>query len=325
MKMKHWIVAACILFATPVSVQAQGADNYPNKPIRLIVPFNPGGPTDLMGRYVAEKISQQLNQPVIVENRSGANGIVGSTSVMKAVGDGYTLLFVTVGTHAINASLYKNVPYKPLNDFEYVAITGSTPNVLLAHPSLNIKTLAELIQFAKANPGKVTYASGGNGATSHLAAELLRTMAGLEMQHIPYQGNAAALVDIISGRVPLGFQAPSTSIPLIKSGTVYALGVTSPSRIAAMPDVPAISEAGLPGYEVLLWYGVVAPKGTPKAIVDRLNKAINDGLSTPASAEHLAKWDVVFKPQTPDAFKAYVSQELGKWEKVVKASGAQVD
>lgn len=325
MKLKSVLITACVLFTIPFTAVAQSTSDYPNKPIRLVVPFNPGGPTDLMGRYVAEKISQQLRQPVIVENRSGANGIVGSTSVMKSTNDGYTLLFVTVGTHAINPSLYKNVPYKPLNDFDFVALTGSTPNVLLAHPSLKIKTLAELLAFAKANPGKVSYASGGNGATSHLAAELLRTMASLEMQHIPYQGNAAALVDIISGRVPLGFQAPSTSIPLINNGTVYALGVTSDTRIAAMPNVPAISEAGLPGYSVLLWYGVVAPKGTPKAIVDRLNKAINDGLSTAASAEHLAKWDVVFKAQTSDAFKAYVGEELRKWEKVVKASGAQVD
>lgn len=325
MKLKSLLIATCVLSAVPLTAEAQSTSDYPNKPIRLVVPFNPGGPTDLMGRYVAEKISQQLGQPVIVENRSGANGIVGSTAVMKSANDGYTLLFVTVGTHAINPSLYKNVPYKPLNDFDFVALTGSTPNVLLAHPSLKIKTLAELITFAKANPGKVSYASGGNGATSHLAAELLRTMAGLEMQHIPYQGNAAALVDIISGRVPLGFQAPSTSIPLINNGTVYALGVTSDARIAAMPNVPAVSEAGLPGYSVLLWYGVVAPKGTPKAIVDRLNKAINDGLSAAASAEHLAKWDVVFKAQTPDAFKAYVGEELSKWEKVVRASGAQVD
>lgn len=315
-------VAAVTLAANPALSQAE---DFPSKPIRMVVPWNPGGPTDLMGRYVAQRMSETLKQPVVIENRSGASGIVGSSAVMKSAPDGYTLLFVTVGTHAINASLFRSIPYDPVKDFEPVAIVGSSPNVLVAHPSLKIKSVKELIDYAKANPGKVSYASGGNGVTSHLAAELFRSMAGIEMRHIPYQGNAAAMLDIVSGRVPLGFQIPSTAAPLIKEGKLIPLGITSAERMPMLPDVPTIAESGLPGYELLLWFGVVAPKGTPKHIVDALNNAVNAGMKSEEATKQLARWDTTVMSDTPAGFGKYMEAEVAKWAKVVKESGAQVD
>jgi len=326
MKLKFLgLLASVVAVALAASSMLSQAEEFPSKPIRLVVPWNPGGPTDLMGRYVAQRMSEVLKQPVVVENRSGASGIVGSTAVMKSAPDGYALLFVTVGTHAINASLFRSIPYDPVKDFEPVAIVGSSPNVLVAHPSLKIKSVRELIDYAKANPGKVSYASGGNGVTSHLAAELFRSMAGIEMRHVPYQGNAAALIDIVAGRVPLGFQIPSTAAPMIKEGKLVPLGITSSKRQPMLPDVPTIAESGLPGYELLLWFGVVAPKGTPKHIVDVLNKAVNAGMNSDEAAKQLARWDTTVMSDTPAGFGEYMAAEVAKWAKVVKESGAQVD
>jgi len=320
-------VALLVFLLVAVSGVADnaGAQTYPTKPVKMVVPIPPGGPTDLMARYVALRLSEALGQPVVIENRPGAQGIVGSEAVAKSPADGYTLMTGTVGTHAINAALYSKLPYDPVKDFEAVALLASTPNVLLVHPSLNVKSVSDLIALAKSKPGKLNFSSGGNGATNHLAGELFKSMAKVDMVHVPYQGNAAALVDLLAGRVPIGWQIPSTVAQHIKVGKVLALGVTSPKRTPSMPDVPTIAESGLPGYEVALWYGVFAPAGTPKAIVNRLNAEIMKALATPEARERLTGWDAEFTPNTPEQFTTRLKADIAKWAEVVKASGARLD
>ncbi|MEO8675947.1 MAG: tripartite tricarboxylate transporter substrate binding protein [Casimicrobiaceae bacterium] len=301
------------------------AQTYPAKPIRLVVPFPPGGATDILARDVAQKLTEAWGQQVIVDNRPGAGGNIGSELVAKAAPDGYTLEMGTVGTHAINASLYAKMPYDHVKDFAPVILVAGVPNVLVVNPALPANSVAELIAYAKANPGKLNFASSGNGTSIHLSGELFKFMAGVQMTHVPYKGSAPALQDLLGGQVQLMFDNLPPSLPQIKAGKLRALAVTSLTRAPALPDVPTMAEAGLPGFEASSWFGVLAPAGTPPAIVTKLNAEIAKWLATPEAKERLSKQGANAAGGTPEDFAKHIAAETAKWAKVVKDSGAKID
>ena len=301
------------------------AADYPTKPIRIVVPFPPGGTTDILARAVAQKLSETWNQQVIVDNRPGAGGNIGADIVAKAAPDGYTLVMGTVGTHAINPNLYARMPYDHVKDFAPVILVAGVPNVLVVNPSLPVHSVKELIDYAKANPGKLNFASSGNGTSIHLSGELFKTMAGVQMTHVPYKGSAPALADLMGGQVQLMFDNLPSSLGLIKGGKLRAVAVTSSARAAALPDVPTIAESGLPGFEASSWFGVLAPAGTPHDIVAKLNAAIAAWLATPDAKEKLLAQGAIAAGGTPEDFAKHIDRETSKWAKVVKASGAHID
>jgi tripartite-type tricarboxylate transporter receptor subunit TctC len=308
-----------------LAAAAAGADAYPTKLIRMIVPFPAGGTTDILARSVGQKLGEALGQQVIIDNRPGAGGNIGSDMVAKAAPDGYTLLMGTVGTHAINPSLYPKMPYDHVKDFAPIALVAGVPNVLVVNPSVEAKSMQELIALAKAKPGQLSFASSGNGTSIHLSAELFKTMAGVDMLHVPYKGSAPALTDLIGGQVNLMFDNLTSSLSYIKAGKLRALAVTSSKRSPALPDVPTIAEAGLPGFEASSWFGVFAPAGTPPEIIARLNKEIVKALSSAELKERLAGQGAEAVGDSPEQFAAHIKSETAKWAKVVKASGATVD
>ena len=301
------------------------AQSYPTKPIRLVVPFPPGGATDILARDVAQKLTEAWGQSVIVDNRPGAGGNIGSELVAKSAPDGYTLEMGTVGTHAINASLYAKMPYDHVKDFTPVILVAGVPNVLVVNPSVPANSVAELIAYAKANPGKLNFASSGNGTSIHLSGELFKVMAGVQIMHIPYKGSTPALQDLLAGQVQMMFDNLPPSLPQIKAGKLRALAVTSLTRAPALPDVPTLSEAGLPGFEASSWFGILAPAGTPAPIVAKLNAEIAKYLATPEAKEKLAKQGANAAGGTPDDFAKHIAAETAKWAKVVKDSGAKID
>jgi tripartite-type tricarboxylate transporter receptor subunit TctC len=301
------------------------AQTYPAKPIRIVVPFPPGGATDILARDVAQKLSEAWGQQVIVDNRPGAGGNIGSELVAHSAPDGYTLEMGTVGTHAINASLYARMPYDHVKDFAPVILVAGVPNVLVVNPAVPANSVAELIAYAKANPGKLNFASSGNGTSIHLSGELFKVMAGVQMTHIPYKGSAPAMQDLLGGQVQLMFDNLPPSLPQIKAGKVRALAVTSLTRAPALPDVPTVAEAGLPGFEASSWFGILAPAGTPPAIVARLNAEIAKWLATPEAKEKLSKQGANAAGGTPEDFAKHIAAETAKWAKVVKDSGAKID
>jgi tripartite-type tricarboxylate transporter receptor subunit TctC len=318
------LTAVITAIAAPFTF-AQGAANYPTKPVRLVVPFPAGGTTDILARAVAQKLSEAWGQQVIVDNRPGAGGNIGSDLVAKSKPDGYTLLMGTVGTHAINPSLYKNMPYDHVKDFVPVILVAGVPNVLVVNPSLPVHSVPELIAYAKANPGKLNFASSGNGTSIHLSGELFKAMTGVEMTHVPYKGSAPALTDLIGGQVQLMFDNLPSSLPFIKAGKLRALAVTSGARAAALPDLPTLAESGLPGFEASSWFGVLAPAGTPRDIVAKLNGAIAGWLASPEAKEKLLAQGAIAAGGTPEDFARHIGAETSKWAKVVKASGAHID
>lgn len=318
------LIAVLAIGFAPVAM-AQGAASYPAKPVRLVVPFPAGGTTDILARAVAQKLTEAWGQQVIVDNRPGAGGNIGSELVAKSTPDGYTLLMGTVGTHAINPSLYARMPYDHVKDFTPVILVAGVPNVLVVNPSLPVHSVQELIAYAKANPGKLNFASSGNGTSIHLAGELFKTMTGVQMTHIPYKGSAPALADLLGGQVQLMFDNLPSSLPFIKAGRLRALAVTSGTRAAALPDLPTLAESGLPGFEASSWFGVLAPAGTPHDIVAKLNGAIASWLASPEAKEKLSAQGAIAAGGTPDAFVRHIAAETSKWAKVVKASGAHVD
>ena len=313
---------AAALAVTPAFAQAPA---YPTKPIRIVVPFPPGGATDILARAVAQHLTEVWGQSVIVDNRPGAGGNIGAELVAKATPDGYTLLMGTVGTHAINASLYSKMPYDHVKDFAPIILVAAVPNVLEVNPALPVNSVTELIAYAKANPGKLNFASSGNGTSIHLSGELFKVMAGVDMTHVPYKGSAPALQDLIAGQVQLMFDNLPPSLPQIKAGKLRALAVTSATRAPALPDVPTVAEAGLPGFEASSWFGVLAPAGTPPAIVAKLNAEIARWLATPEAKEKLLAQGANAAGGAPDDFARHIASETTKWAKVVKASGAKVD
>ena len=301
------------------------AADYPTKPIRLVVPFPPGGTTDILARAVAQKLAETWNQQVIVDNRPGAGGNIGADLVAKAAPDGYTLVMGTVGTHAINPNLYGKMPYDHVKDFAPVILVAGVPNVLVVNPSLPVHLVKELIDYAKANPGKLNFASSGNGTSIHLSGELFKTMAGVQMTHVPYKGSAPALADLMGGQVQLMFDNLPSSLGLIKGGKLRAIAVTSTTRAAALPDVPTIAESGLPGFEASSWFGVLAQAGTPPDIVTKLNGTIAAWLAAPDAKEKLLAQGAIAAGGSPEDFARHIDHETAKWAKVVKASGAHID
>lgn len=298
---------------------------WPTKPIKWIVPFAPGGTTDILARTIGEKLSVALGQPVIVENKPGAGGGLGADFVAKAAPDGYTILGGTISTNAINASLYKDLPYDPVKDFIPITLIARVPNMLVVNNDVPAKNVAELIALMKKSPGKYTFASSGNGTSQHLSGELFKGIAGVDMQHIPYKGSPPALQDVMGGAVTMTFDNITTAWPLAKGGKLRALGVTTAKRSPAAPDVPTLAEAGLVGYEIGSWQGVFAPAGTPPDIVKRLNAEIVKIINLPEVKEKLLVLGAEPVGNSSEEFTVFVKAEVVKWGDVVKKSGARVD
>ncbi|MDQ8031450.1 MAG: tripartite tricarboxylate transporter substrate binding protein [Bordetella sp.] len=315
-------VVAIAGWAAPGAVQAQAA--YPDKPVRLIVPFPPGGSTDAVGRLLAAELGKELGQTVIVENRGGANGNIGSDAVAKSPADGYTLLLSGVGSNAISYALYQSMPYQD-SDFAHISLLATGPNVLVANNDFEAKTFADFIKLAKANPGKYTHASSGNGSSGHLAMEMLKQAAGIDLVHVPYKGGAAAITDTIGGRVQVLFLNQDNLLPQVKSGKVRALAVASEKRNPAYPDVPTVAESGYPGFAAESWFGLSAPKGTPAPVIERLHKATVKALAQPELKGKLEAVGFVVIGNDPKAFSQFVSGEIEKWGKAARASGARMD
>ena len=314
------------LLALPLSLGAMvHAQNYPARPLRLIVPTAPGGGTDFTGRLVAAKLSETMGQQVVVENRGGGGGSVGADNAAKATADGYTLLLGSIATHAVNPALYKKLPYDHLKDFAPVSLIGTVPNALVVHPSVPVKSMQEFITYAKANPGKINYGSSGVGSPPHLSMELLRSITGINLVHVPYKGAGPALADLLGGQVQAMCTSLAGLINFVKSGRVRALGVTTAKRNPQLPDVPTIVESGVPGYEVTIWYAVFAPVATPKAIVDKLNAEMVKALNSSEMKERMALQGMDPAPSTPAELTAFVKAESAKWAKVAKDSGATAE
>lgn len=313
---------ACLI---PLGLAAPAAaQTFPERPVTLIIPFAAGGSTDLVGRLVAEKMSKGLGQQVIVENRGGAGGNLGAAAVAKAAPDGYTILMATVATHALNPAVYTKMPYDAVKDFAPISLLVTVPNVLAVHPSVPANTPQELIALLKANPGKYSYASSGNGTPLHLSGELFKTMAGVDVVHVPYKGSGPALVDVLGGQVPIIFDNLPSSTQHIKSGKLKGIAVTSPARAPAFPDMPAMTEA-LPGYETYTWNALFAPAGTPPEIVKKLNEEANKAVNDPAVKAKLAEFSATVVASTPEELGKHVEAELAKWAPIVKQAGAKID
>jgi tripartite-type tricarboxylate transporter receptor subunit TctC len=292
--------------------------------VRLVVPFPAAGTTDLLARAAAQKLFEAWGQQVIVDNRPGAAGNIGAELVAKAPPDGYTLLMGTVGTHAINTSLYAKMPYDHVKDFTPVILVAGVPNVLVVNPGVPVNSVAELIAYAKANPGKLNFASSGSGTSIHLSGELFKTMAGVQITHVPYKGSAPALTDLIGGQVQLMFDNLPSSLAFIKAGKLRALAVTGATRAAALPETPTVADT-LPGFEASSWFGILAPAGTPRDIVLKINGEVAKWLASPDAKEKLAAQGANVASGSPEDFAKHIQAETAKWAKVVKESGAKVD
>jgi tripartite-type tricarboxylate transporter receptor subunit TctC len=298
---------------------------YPNKPLRLIVPFAPGGSTDIFARLIAERAQAPLGQPVVVDNRAGAAGNIGAEAVVRSAPDGYTLLMATTGVMAINNALYKNMTYDAAKDLAPVVYVASITNVLIVPPDLPAKNVAALIAMAKKEPGKLTFASSGAGASTHMSAELFKSMTGTDILHVPYKGSGPALPDLMSGRVSMMFENAPGAVPHIKAGKVRALAQTGLQRSPAMPDVPTLAESGVPGYESLSWSGIAVPAGTPRAVIERLNKDLNAVLAMPEMRQKLGEQGAESIGGPPEAFAAHIRAEREKWSRVIRTANIVVN
>jgi tripartite-type tricarboxylate transporter receptor subunit TctC len=300
------------------------AQDYPNRPVKIIVPFAAGGPADIYARFLSQRLQEALGQPFVVDDRPGGGSIVGTDAAGKSAPDGYTLLIMS-NTHTVNESLIPNKPFVLTRDFVPVAPINYSDLVMVVHPSVPAKTLSEFIALAKAQPGKLNYASSGPGTPYHMAGELFKAMAGVNIVHIPYKGSSGARTDILGGQVQMMFDAVTTMSEHVKAGQVRALATSGKVRSTVLPDVPTLSEAGVPGYEATIWLGVVAPKGTPPAIVNRLNAEITKIVSRPEVKREWAAQGAVAMTMMPDEFGKYIAEDIVKWERIVKVSGAKPD
>ena len=301
------------------------AQDWPSKPLRFIAPNLPGGPTDILARLIGQKLAESLGQPVVIENRAGAAGNIGTEVAAKAPPDGYTLVTGNNATFGANVSLYKRLGFDPVKDFAPVILVATQPNILVVHPSLPVNSVRELIALAKARPGQLNYSGSGMGANAHLAAELFKSMTGTSIVHIPYKSAAPALTDLIAGQTQLMFATALSVVPYIKANRVRALGVTTAKRSRSVPDVPTIAEAGVPGFEASTWHGVLVPAGTPVAIVDRLNAEINRTLQQADVRDRLAALGAEIVGGTPKEFADHIQREIPKWAMVIKIAGVQVE
>lgn len=319
-RLLHTALGACVVLSIPFIAHA--ADKWPSKPVKVLVPFAAGGNSDIAARLLTPGLSEILGQPFVVENKPGASGNIATEAAARSTPDGYTLLLGTVGTQAINPSVYKNIPYDTLKDFSPVTLIASVPNVLVVNPSNKAKTVAELVEQGKGRP--VTFASSGAGSSIHLSGELFKSMTQLDMTHIPYRGSAPAVTDLIGGQVEMIFDNLPTSLPFIQSGNLRPLAVTTATRVAQLPDVPTMIESGFPGFELGSWFGILAPAGTPDDIVSRLDDAILQIVNQPEFEQKLIELGAQRTVKSKDEFQAFIESEYKKWGDVVKASGASV-
>jgi len=326
------VVLTCTALAAHASAQvgisakkhADPAQSFPLRPIRFIVASPPGGPADIVSRLIGPKLTDAWGQPVVIDNRAGANGIIGSTMVARAAADGYTIVMVAAGL-AINPLLYRQVPYDPIKDFTPITQAISVPNVLVVHPSLPVASVPELVALAKAKQGALAFASAGKGSTGHLAGELFRTMAGVPLTHVPYKGGAPAIADVVAGQVPMAFSITLAALPYVRSGRLRALAVTSAARSAVAPEVPTMAESGFPGFEVTGWFGVLAPAATPRPIVLKLNRELVRILNEPEVRDRLIAQGADPAPGTPEQFSEYIRSESQRWSKLIQSAALRGD
>ena len=322
MKLRTWLAAAAVALVFPLAALAA---DYPSRPVTIAVAFTPGGPSDVLSRILGKRLQEILHQPFIVENRPGAGGNIAAEQVKNADPDGYTLLMGNNSILATNAALYKKLNYDAVKDFAPISLVGTQANILVVNPNVPANNLAELIALAKASPGSLNFASSGHGAAAHLAGELFKTEAKVNIVHVAYKGAAPALQDVIAGHVHLMFATAASVIGLIKNGKVRALAVTTPTRTALLPDLPTMDELGLKGFDATTWHGLMAPAGTPKEIIDTLHIATTEALKDPATQKSLRDLGVDVVGNSPREFEAYIRSEIPKWTAVVKTSGAHVD
>ncbi len=318
-------VIAVILLALPWAHPPAHAQAYPSRAIRIVVPFPPGGTSDILSRTIGQKLAEEWGQPVITDNRPGAAGNIAAEFVAKSRGDGYTLFIATVGTHSINAAIYSRLGFDPIKDFTPITNLVNLPSVLLVHPSVPAKSVKELIALGKRRPGEVLYSSAGSGTQGHLMGEMIKTATGVNFLHVPYKGAPAQMIALISGEVALTFATAPSGVPLVKNGQARAIGVTSASRIAALPDVPAITEAGVPGYVAVGWNGLVGPAGMPAPVLEKIHAAVTKIVQQPEMRAKLIDLGAEPALSTPGEFAALIKSEIEKWAKVVKDSGAKLD
>lgn len=317
-------LAASMMVAGTLGFSASALAAYPEKPIKMVVGFSAGGTTDVVARIMGKEIGDALGQPVVVENRPGAGSNIATELVQRSDADGYTLYMVAV-TAAINQTLYKNVRFDLVNDFAPIALAVRVPNVLVVNPNVPAKSVKELVEYAKANPGKMNFASSGSGTSIHMAGELFKQSAGVDVVHIPYKGSAPAITDLVGGQVDYMFDNMPSAWPQVEAGKLRALAVTTSDRSDAAPDLPTMKESGFPDFDVSSWFGVIAPKGTPDEVVQKVNKAMRDALAKPEVRKQLADLGAMPADTTPEQFGAFIKSEVEGWAKVVKASGATVD
>jgi tripartite-type tricarboxylate transporter receptor subunit TctC len=320
-------VLSASLFVAMVSMTptAMAQTPYPSKPIRLIVPFTPGGSTDILARSIGQELTKAWGQSVIIDNVPGAGGSIGADKVAKAPADGYTLLMGHIGTLAVNPSLYPKLPYNPVKDFAPVAWVARVPNILVVNSAVPVKSVQDLVAYAKSKPGQLSYGSGGNGSAANLATEYFKMQTGTAIVHIPYRGTAPAVTDLIGGQIQLVFTGAPAVLGHIKSGQLHALAVSSPKRLDAMPDLPTVAESGYKNFEADQWYGVVAPAGTPKDIVQKLNAQINVALNSPELKKRLSAEGAIATPESPEAFGKLIANEIARWQPVISSGRVKAD
>jgi len=319
--MKKSILSAIALLVIALQAHAQ---SYPNRPIRIVVPFGPGGFTDVAARIIQKELAPAIGQPIVIENKPGAGSTIGTSEIAKAAPDGYNLVMIST-THVISPHLYKQMPYDPIKDFTPVMKLAEGPYVLIVHPSLPVRSVADLIALAKARPNTIDYASSGNGSAQHLVGALFVTMAGAPLSHVPYKGSSGAMNDVLGGIVKVSFVGVPNALPNLHAGKIRALAVTTKKRYAELPDVPTMDEAGVKGYDATIWLGLLAPPGTPREIVDKLNTSITKILSTPDARKLMASAGVDVATSSPEEFAALMQSELERWGKVVRETGATVN
>ena len=321
----HSILVILLVAAGAAAWQPAHAQSYPTKPIRFIIPYPPGGGSDTIFRQFVPHLAERLGQPIVVDNRGGAGGSMGMEAAARAKPDGYTIVAALTAQLAVNPALYKNLPYDPVKDFAPITLFADGPYLLVVHPSLPVKSVKEFIDYVRKNPGKISYASAGNGSGAHLAGELLNSMTGIKMVHVPYKGGGPGLIGLLSGEVQLSFQTWASSRGHIKEGRIRALGVTTSRRPKAIPDIPTIAEAGVPGYATGVWYALLAPAGTPRAIIDRLNRETVAVLKMPEFSKQLMVQAIDPIGSTPEELAQYIKSEMDKWAKMVKEAGIRIE
>jgi len=320
-------LAGCLsIVAVFAAIQGAGAADYPTRPIKLVVPYAAGGPTDVLGRLVGEYLGRDLKQPVIIENKAGAQGAIGAEAVARSEPDGYTLFVTAASIFVLNPMLYKKLPYDPVKDFRMLALVTDLPVVMEIHPSVPAKTVAEFVAYARQNPGKLNFGSAGTGGTIHLAGEMFKQMAGVDMVHVPYKGAGPALTDLLSGNIQVMFDTLSTALPPVKSGLLRAIGVSSEKRSPDLPDVPTIAESGYPDYRVSVWYGIAAPAKVPDEIAQKIGASLDRALNDDAFRASLEKIGFpVFRPRSAAAIAEFIDADRNRWSGVIKAQNISLD